>query len=178
MFRRPVLVALAALSAAGVAPASAAAPCAGADLAPAAAPVAVRAATLCLLNRERAAHGLRPLRHNQLLALAARRHARDMVRGDYFAHDSQDGRSFDVRVKATGYLESANGWDIGENLAWGAGVRATPRQIVATWMASPAHRANILTPAYREIGLGIALGAPVAAVNDAATYATEFGRRG
>jgi hypothetical protein len=48
-------------------------------------------------------------------------------------------------------------------------------------MASPPHRANVLHAGFRELGLGIALGAPVAgasAAAGAATYANQFGRRG
>ena len=46
-------------------------------------------------------------------------------------------------------------------------------------MNSPGHRANILSPSFREIGIGVAYGAPVAgAGTPAATYATDFGRKG
>jgi uncharacterized protein YkwD len=44
-------------------------------------------------------------------------------------------------------------------------------------MNSPGHRANILNSAFREIGIGVAYGAPVAVGGPAATYATEFGAR-
>ena len=72
----------------------------------------------------------------------------------------------------------AGGWAYGENLAWGAGSRATPRQIVAAWMASSGHRANILSARWRNIGVGIAPGAPMAGVGHAASYVTHFGWRG
>jgi uncharacterized protein YkwD len=44
-------------------------------------------------------------------------------------------------------------------------------------MASPGHRANILAPRYREVGIGIAVGAPVRGSGAGATYTTDFGRR-
>jgi uncharacterized protein YkwD len=95
---------------------------------------------------------------------------------------SPSGETLTERIKDdTRYLAQARGWEIGENLAWGTGTLATPSQIVAGWMASPPHRANILNAGFREMGMGIALGAPVAgatAASGAATYANQFGRRG
>jgi uncharacterized protein YkwD len=46
------------------------------------------------------------------------------------------------------------------------------------WMNSPGHRANILSASFREVGIGVALGAPRVGDHPAATYATEFGSRG
>jgi uncharacterized protein YkwD len=81
------------------------------------------------------------------------------------------------RIRRADYLEGAGRWRIGENLAWGSGERATPRSIVQSWMASPPHRANILSHGFREIGIGIAAGAPVKVSGRAATYTTDFGAR-
>ena len=64
---------------------------------------------------------------------------------------------------------------LGENLAWGSHNLATPRSIVRGWMKSPGHRANMLQPQFRHIGIGIVRAAPTGA-NNAATYAAEFGR--
>jgi uncharacterized protein YkwD len=134
-------------------------------------------ATLCTLNAERDRYGLRPLKLNKRLSAAARRHARDMVRRDYFAHDSLGGGTFVDRIRHTGYLSGANRWSLGENLAWGSHNRAAPRAITEMWMNSAGHRANILSPAFREVGIGLAMGAPGAS-GPAATYATEFGAKG
>jgi uncharacterized protein YkwD len=134
--------------------------------------------TLCLVNGERGKRRMRKLRLNNRLSQAARRHAGDMVRRDYFSHDSANGLSFVDRIKRTGYLESAQSWAVGENLAWGAGERSTPRSRVRAWMASPGHRANILNRRFREVGIGIVFGAPSGSWDDSATYATEFGIRG
>jgi uncharacterized protein YkwD len=59
------------------------------------------------------------------------------------------------------------------------GDAATPATIVRAWMHSPGHRANILNRRFREIGIGVASGAPVrdGAAKSGATYATEFGLR-
>ncbi len=139
--------------------------------------VHVRRATLCLVNAERAARGLRPLRGNPRLAGAARRHARDMVSRGYFSHTSRSGASFLDRIRNTGYTQGRRAWTVGENLAWGTGMLSTPGEIVPAWMASPSHRANVLNGEFREIGIGIALGAPESRAEVAATYNIGFGAR-
>lgn len=136
---------------------------------------AARSATLCLLNAERRSHHEGRLRFNHKLALAGLRHAQDMVRNGYFAHNAPSGQTFVQRIFQTDYVPAAASWLIGENLAWGDQNMATPRQIVRAWMASPEHRHNILTRGFREIGIAIVVGAPVGGVTQAATYATEFG---
>jgi uncharacterized protein YkwD len=114
----------------------------------------VKSATLCLLNAERSTRGRATLRQNSGLALAGRRHARDMVSRRYFAHSSKAGRTFDDRIRGAGYLRGGHrGAIMGENLGWGSGSLATPRAMVRQWMASPGHRANILRPAFREVGI-------------------------
>jgi uncharacterized protein YkwD len=149
-----------------------------ADLDPAARGVslkAARSATLCLLNIQRRRHHERRLRFNHKLALAGLRHARDMVDNRYFAHDTPSGQDFVQRIMNTDYVPASASWYLGENLAWGDRANSTPRQIVKAWMASPDHRHNILTARFREIGIAIVVGAPVAGTAQAATYATEFG---
>ena len=137
----------------------------------------IREATLCLLNRKRAANGARKLRQNQRLAKAARAHAADMVRRDYFAHTAPGGVSFVDRIMRQDYVKQGQGWVLGENLAWGSYQLATPKSIVRSWMNSPGHRANILNRRFREIGIGVVDGAPVPGTAHAATYATSFGTR-
>ena len=93
----------------------------------------------------------------------------------YFAHVGRDGSQPAQRIRASGYLSSGGAWRIGENLAWGSGELATPKKIMAAWMGSPGHRANILQPAYREIGFGVIAGNPSSRGGGGATYVTEFG---
>lgn len=128
---------------------------------------AANKATLCLLNAERRKHHLRPLRENRKLDSAARGHSRSMVRHHYFGHGDFAGR-----IRRAGY----HGWTLGENIAWGSLQWSTPAAIVKMWMHSPGHRANILRPQFREIGIGIAVGAPERGVSGAATYTTDFGK--
>jgi uncharacterized protein YkwD len=139
----------------------------------------VRTATLCLLNEQRNAHGLHKLTSSRRLRHVAGRYARQMVRKAFFAHHSPTGSTPLSRIRRTSYLSGARFWTVGENLAWGTGNLATPRMIVHAWMHSPEHRANILNGRYRQIGVGIAYGAPVAsfAASPGATYATDFGGR-
>jgi uncharacterized protein YkwD len=135
----------------------------------------VGAAVLCLLNAARRDRGLMELRPNPRLARAAVQQAQDMVRRRYFAHRNPDGAMPSDRIRATGYLHSSERWTVGENLAWGTGSLTSARGLVGAWMSSPDHRANILKAAYRDIGIGIALGTPVPTAAPGATVATTFG---
>ncbi|MGH2838437.1 MAG: CAP domain-containing protein [Thermoleophilaceae bacterium] len=137
----------------------------------------VKQTTLCLLNKRRHAHGRRALKPNQRLARAARRHARDMVRRNYFSHTAPGGVDFVDRIMRQDYVNPGEGWFLGENLAWGSYQLATPKSIVRSWMHSPGHRANILNPRFREIGIGVVTGSPQSGTQNAATYSTSFGTR-
>jgi uncharacterized protein YkwD len=136
---------------------------------------AVAETTLCLLNGERADHGLAPLAVNERLGAAASAFAQDLVAGSYFSHTGRDGSDVLDRIERTGYIQPDREWALGENLAWGTGALATPGSIMQAWMNSPGHRENILNPSYREIGIGIVSGNPARADGAGATYVTEFG---
>jgi len=139
---------------------------------------AVEASTLCLLNEQRAAAGLKAVKTNSVLQNAATAYSRSMVASVFFSHTGADGSQPLDRIRATGYIPRLGTWAIGENLAWGASVRATPRAIMTAWMDSPGHRANILTKEYDEVGVGVVPGVPVAGVTlPGATYTNEFGFR-
>ena len=140
-----------------------------------ASPKQLARASRCLVNRVRRRHGLRPLRVRRRLSVAARRHARAMVRGGFFSHFSRSGASFVDRIARAGYLRRARSWLLGENLAWGAGRRAKPAAVVRAWMRSAAHRRTMLNPRFREIGVGVAAGAPGRRRRGAAIYAHDFG---
>ncbi len=152
--------------------------CTGTELEPSAENLAaVKSATVCLLNVERRARGLGPLRTNVALSRASLGHAKDMVAHHYFAHVSPSGEDMIVRVRRTGYLAGSKRWVIGENLAYGTGAKATPAEMVQAWMASPPHRSNILYGGFKETGLGIALGSPTPGEEAGATYTSGFGAR-
>ncbi len=100
-----------------------------------------------LVNNVRERSGLAPLRTNAKLAKAARLHSRDMARNDFFSHTSPTGSNAGDRVQSVGYAFS----NVGENLAAG---QANAQQVFRAWMDSPSHRASILNPNFREIGIG------------------------
>jgi uncharacterized protein YkwD len=101
------------------------------------------------INRVRAANGVRPLRADRRLAAAAEAHSRDMVAHGYFGHGDVGRRlqSYGVRARV-----------IGENVAWGQGNSVRADAVVAGWMASPWHRANLLSRQFRRIGVGVVSG--------------------
>jgi uncharacterized protein YkwD len=133
------------------------------------------AAVRCEINAIRVANGLRPVGATKALTIAAKRHSQDMVRRHYFAHVSPSGQTVTERVKRAGYLNGADAHKLGENIAWGSGSQASPAAIVRAWMNSPPHRAIILTPDFRDAGVGIARGAPQG--GDGVTYTLDVGRR-
>ena len=154
-------------------------PCQNTEIAPDAANLeAVSEATLCLVNQERARNNELPLLPNAKLALLAQAHSEDMIAEDYFSHTTPSGATQLDRVIASGYIPNSEvGYTIGENIAWGTLYLATPSSIVAAWIASPEHLANILNGEYRETGMGIDPATPASLGEGQAggTYTQEFG---
>jgi uncharacterized protein YkwD len=105
------------------------------------------ASLLNTMNAVRASRGLPALRVDYHLVRAARGHSADMMRRQYFAHGSVAGRA--VAAGARGPL-------FGEDLAWAK--RLTAQWVVDHWLASPSHRAVLLRPGFRRVGIGIAFG--------------------
>lgn len=100
-----------------------------------------------LTNVERVKAGVAPLKREESLTKSARWLAEDMAANNYFAHKDRQGRSIEPRLPDFGYTGYAM---IGENIAGG---QQTPEQVVAEWMHSPGHRANLLNPDFRELGV-------------------------
>ena len=154
--------------------------CAGAHLRPSARNLAaVKAATLCIVNQVRAAHGAPPLHASQVLAHVAAGQIAAMLHGDYFADVSPSGQTPLSLVAGSAYPAHAASFAVGLNLAWGTGHDVTPAHIVAEWMASPPHRAIMLSEQYRNAGVAVAPAVPafLRAGRLDATYAFEFGVR-
>ncbi len=103
-------------------------------------------------NAVRAEHGLPPLKAQANLRDSAVWLAQDMAQHNYFDHTDRLGRSISPRLPDFGYRDFHV---IGENIAGG---QRTPEQVVAGWMKSPGHRANILNRDFREIGVAYAYG--------------------
>jgi uncharacterized protein YkwD len=172
----PALLGCVALATPAVA--SAATPCADADLMPTSDNVAaLRDATLCLLNVQRTSRGLKAFASSPQLRKVAQNYSQAMVRQRFFDHVSPSGATLLNRVRrGTTYLSGVRDYSLGENIAWGSGQYATPRETVKGWMESRGHRTNILNRRFRHIGIGIAIGAPEDSQGvPAATYTTDFG---
>ncbi len=154
-------------------------PCENTELTPEPGNLAeIETATLCLVNQERARNDELPLALNAQLQQAAQGHSEEMVSDDYFAHTSPSGLTPLERVQATGYIPNSQvGYTIGENIAWGTLQLSTPSSIVAAWIASPEHLANILYAPYRDTGVGVVAAVPASLGEGqpGAIYAQEFG---
>jgi uncharacterized protein YkwD len=97
------------------------------------------------LNDVRRANGLAPLRVSGSLNRSSGHYARKMLRHDFFGHGP--------RIDVAGNFRSA-----GETLAYHTGWNAQPRRTIARWMNSPGHRAVLLSPRFRWVGMGVARG--------------------
>lgn len=100
-----------------------------------------------LANAERARRGLAPLRQNPALAAAAQGHAAEMVARGTFSHTGANGSSVRDRVEARGYCTAI----AAENIATG---QPGAGDVIAGWMGSTGHRANLLNPRLTEAGVG------------------------
>ncbi|HLD63648.1 MAG TPA: CAP domain-containing protein [Candidatus Peribacteraceae bacterium] len=101
-----------------------------------------------LTNVERVKAGLRPLRRNATLDVAAQRHAEDMDDNNFFDHRNKQGEYAGDRIQQVGYAYLA----YGENIAKG---QEAPAKVVNDWMQSPGHKANLMLPEFDEIGIGV-----------------------
>jgi len=99
---------------------------------------------------DRAFNAARPVRWNDALAAASRLHAEDMAHNNYFSHSGSDGSDPAQRVERAGYRYRSTG----ENIAAG---QMRPEDAVAAWIKSPEHCANMMNPAFTEMGVAYAL---------------------
>ncbi len=106
---------------------------------------------VALVNAARADAGCGAVSSDGALTAAAQGHSADMAANDYFSHTGQDGRTFADRIRAAGYAGGA----IAENIAAG---QPDASSVMASWMDSAGHRANILNCAFSDIGVGVASG--------------------
>lgn len=107
---------------------------------------------LAQLNQIRQQHGLKPVAISARLTAAAGQHSKEMGATGYFEHTSHDGTAFWKRIDKW-YASGGYGyWSVGENLLWSA-PSVDSAGALQLWMHSPEHRANILAPRWREIGI-------------------------
>ena len=136
---------------------------------------------LTLVNQQRAAHHLAPLRAQASLFRSARAHTDNMATVPFFSHDSPNGSTPGERAIAAGYTtRGCRSWMIGEAIAWGSAGYASPAQIVRGWMKSPPHRAILLGRSFRDVGIGVAVGAYQDAglrLDDVTYFTLDVGQR-
>ena len=103
-----------------------------------------------LINKQRTANGLSPLKENSELQRVARIKAQDMVNNNYFSHISPTyGSPFDMMKSFKISYNTA-----GENIAG----NSSNNSAVTAWMNSPGHRANILNSSFNQTGIGVVKG--------------------
>lgn len=137
----------------------------------------VETAVLHLINRTRAAHGLHAVRMQPDLDRAAIAHSRQMLSLGYFSHYSAGGATYVQRLRAAGYTAAGyRSWSAGEVIGWGTGIAGTAQMIFSAWMHSSGHRAVILTPRWRDVGIGCARGT-FRGRPGTLMYTVDFGRR-
>lgn len=108
---------------------------------------------IVLVNLERTSRGIPALIPDAALGTVATAKSVDMRDNNYFSHESPTYGSPSQMLTTFGVRFSA--W--AENIAWGY---LTPESVVAGWMNSPGHRANILNPTFTRTGVGWAAGGP------------------
>jgi len=107
-------------------------------------------------NGIRRRHDLPTFCLHPALQKAARYHSEDMVKRDYFSHDTVGrNKDFSARIEGFGYTSYSA---LAENIANGTGSHGSPRRIMRAWMHSDGHRRNILDPRLRQIGIGVFVG--------------------
>jgi uncharacterized protein YkwD len=135
---------------------------------------AAQQSMLCLTNWARTKSGLPALQLDTTLNAAGNAKLTANVSCGEFSH-TPCGKPFSD-VFGT-YLSGARGYSIGENIAWGTGHYGSPRETMDGWLKSPGHRANILTAAFRDIGIGYLANQTFQGYGGATLWSQEFGTR-
>ncbi|MFI5159515.1 MAG: CAP domain-containing protein, partial [Sphingobacteriales bacterium] len=104
------------------------------------------------VNNERSQRNISTLRTDSRLSNAAQSKSADMITRKYFAHVDPDGHYIWDKIVADGYTPYTI---LGENLAIDFSDTAG---LIAAWIDSPTHRANLLNPGFADQGMGVALG--------------------
>ena len=104
------------------------------------------------INDLRRKAGLVPLKLSAALTAAAYEQSASMAEHGFFSHTSYGGSPFWKRVAAK-YAARSRSWSVGENLVWRS-PWLDSQIALELWLQSPEHRKNMLSPIWREIGLG------------------------
>ena len=106
------------------------------------------------MNQVRTNRGIHPFRSAPSLRTAARAHSRAMLELGFFAHDSADGTAFSDRIRRYYTNRGWETWSVGEALLASQGQEIDAHAVVQAWLESPPHRAVILSPSWRDVGIG------------------------
>ena len=136
-----------------------------------------QAELLRLHNEARQGHGLGTFCVSEPLTRAATAHSQDMLNRGYYDHVSPEGGTPAQRVEAAGYAYSAMAENIHKReISYpNEPTRKDLEQVFEDWMDSPGHRANLLNPELREVGIGAAFGNYDHEVVTTGLYTVEFG---
>jgi len=116
---------------------------------PAPSPVAGEVARFAVLvNAHRLEAGCRALRWDEGVARVAEAHSADMAARGFFSHQNPDRKSPFDRLRDGGIAYSA----AAENIAYGT---SDAERVLALWLGSPHHRANIENCGYTRQGVGM-----------------------
>ena len=156
-------------------------PCADADLvATPSNAERVADAVVCEINRARAGAAEYPVRRQHNLDDSSTFQSRDMVESHFLAHQAPRHPSLLNRLRDAGYFGGVTDALFTENIGVAPAEDATARVLVDGWMQSEDHQINILTPLYKEIGVGIAFAGPDPTFysdRPSVVFTTDFGRR-
>lgn len=125
---------------------------------------------VCLINQERVKYHRRPLHKILALRRGAQNYSQTMVSQHIFSHNN-----IEARFQNSGYLRGMSLWGMGENILWSGSPGLAPQDAVRLWLASPHHRANLLSSAWYDTGVGISQYSP--AGNYGWTAVQWFGQR-
>ena len=131
--------------------------------------------TACVINNEREAAGVAPLRYHALLSAFAHKHSRDIGTNGYHSskdpHRGSTGSTVEMRLKPYTANFGQAGFRIAETLT--ENTDSSPAAAVRWWMSSPPHRAILLDPELEDVGVGVHLTRPGG--RPGATYTANFG---
>lgn len=132
---------------------------------------------LKLHNETRSEHGAPTLCVEKRLSAAARAHSRDMIERDFYSHETPQGITPAQRVQSAGYGYSLMAENIHLKEVSRMG-RPSTKDLEAAfedWMESPGHRENLLNPALKEVGIGVATGMTQKGMRPMGAYTVDFG---
>lgn len=117
-------------------------------------PTDFEAAAFLLINEQREAKKIKPLKLDLGMLSIARAHSTEMAEFNYFSHKGRDGSMVDARATKAGIVD----WQgVGENIAFNQNAEDQVQLAVQGWMNSAHHRGNLLNPTWTKSGIGIAV---------------------